>query len=194
MKILIAEDDATSRLILQSTFQKAGHEVMVTEDGQQAWKVWKENFCPVVISDWLMPGLNGLELCGEIRKTADVGYTYIILLTAHGGKANYLEAMEAGVDDFITKPADKEQLLARLHVAERILGLRHQVKKLEGLLPICACCKKIRDQENNWKQLESYISQHSEATFSHGYCPECHEKALGEARAFIKKSRRGPPA
>lgn len=188
MKILIAEDDSTSRLVLQVMLQKAGHEVIISVDGERAWKAWQDNFCPVVISDWFMPGLSGLELCRKIRNTPEVGYTYIILLTAYGGKSNYLEAMEAGVDDFVTKPADKEQLVARLHVAERILGLRHEVKRLEGLLPICACCKKIRDQDNQWKQLESYISQHSEATFSHGYCPECHEKALREARAFIKKS------
>jgi PleD family two-component response regulator len=98
------------------------------------------------------------------------------LLTILGGKTNYLEAMNAGADDFITKPFDSEQLAARLHVAERILGLRKHVTQLEGLLPICACCKKIRDEQSHWQQIETYVEQHSQARFSHSICPECAEK------------------
>ncbi len=180
MRILIAEDDTASRLVLEATLQKAGHDVVATENGRQAWNAWREQFCPVLISDWFMPELDGLMLCQAIRKTSDARYTYIILLTSHGGKTNYLEAMAAGVDDFLTKPPDEEQLLARLHVAERILGLRQHVKLLEGLLPICAWCKKIRDEHNHWELMESYVTQHSKARFTHGMCPECEAKFLKE--------------
>ncbi len=180
MKILIAEDDATSRLVLEATLRKAGHEVVAAENGLHAWTAWREAFCPVLISDWQMPDLDGLELCRVIRRTGNANYTYIILLTAHGGKTNYLEAMTAGADDFLTKPLDVEQLLAKLHVAERILGLRQHVKRLEGILSICAYCKKIRD-DNRWRQMESYVTQHSEAQFSHGICPDCFTKVKMEA-------------
>ncbi|MFA5907776.1 MAG: response regulator [Vicinamibacterales bacterium] len=180
MKILIAEDDATSRLILQATLQKAGHEVVAAENGLHAWTAWREAPCPVLISDWQMPDLDGLELCRAIRQTGNANYTYIILLTAHGGKTNYLEAMTAGADDFLTKPLDIEQLLAKLHVAERILGLRQHVKRLEGILSICSYCKKIRD-DSRWRQMESYVTQHSEAQFSHGICPDCFTKVKMEA-------------
>jgi DNA-binding response OmpR family regulator len=176
VKVLIAEDDTASRLVLKAILQKAGHEVLVAEDGQSAWNAWRSEFCPVVISDWQMPRLDGLGLCRSIRQTGGESYTYIILLTSHGGKANYLEAMNAGVDDFLTKPADEEELVARLHVTERILGLRQHVKRLEGILSICAYCKKIRDQSRQWNQMESYVSEHSEAQFSHGICPECLDK------------------
>lgn len=164
MKILIAEDDSTSRLILKAMLQKAGHEVVAMENGRTAWDAWRIEFFPVVISDWDMPELDGLGLCRQIRSKGDDRYTYIILLTARGGKANYLEGMEAGADDFLTKPADDDQLLARLHVAQRILGLRKQMKQLEALLPVCAWCKKIRDEEGNWNQMETYISRYNSDT------------------------------
>ena len=106
-----------------------------------------------------------------------------MILTAKGKKADYLEAMDAGADDFIIKPFDAEQLAARLHVAERMLGLRKHVKALEGLLPICAVCKKIRNESNHWVPIESYIMGHSEAKFTHGFCPECKDKVLKQAKS-----------
>lgn len=182
MKILIAEDDAASRMILKAMLQRAGHEVVAMENGRTAWDTWCIEFFPVVISDWDMPELDGLGLCRNIRRMGDERYTYMILLTARGGKANYLEAIEAGADDFLTKPADDEQLLARLHVAERILGLRRHMKQLESLLPVCAWCKKIRDEDGDWNQMENYISRLNSGTrFTHGSCPECAEAFLKQA-------------
>jgi len=104
----------------------------------------------------------------------------LILLTAVEGKAGYLEGMQAGADDFITKPFDKEMLAARLSVAARILKLQSQVKHLAGLLPICSLCKKVRDDQNYWHQVESYIAEHTDATFTHSYCPDCFKKLMTE--------------
>jgi sigma-B regulation protein RsbU (phosphoserine phosphatase) len=178
MKILIAEDDAVSRRRLEMTLTKQGHEVRSVPDGLEAWEIWKQEEIPVVISDWIMPGADGLALCRMIRGMHRGHYTYVVMLTSLEGKTNYLEAMEAGADDFLNKPFDEEQLAARLKVAERILGLRQHVNRLEGLLPICSYCKKIRDEQNTWKQMESYISRRSEARFSHSICPECFEKVV----------------
>lgn len=179
MKILIAEDDTSSRLVLEAILRKAGHDVVVTVDGRHAWDTWQEQCFPVLVSDWRMPAIDGLELCRRIRQMGSPSYTYVILLTAHGGKANYLEAMDAGADDFLGKPVDEDALVARLHVAERILGLREHVKRLEGILSICSYCKKIRDV-SQWRQMEIYVAEHSDAEFSHGICPGCLAKVKEE--------------
>ncbi len=128
MKILIAEDDMTSRLVLGATLKKMGHEVTATSDGQQAWDALDREHFPLLISDWMMPDMDGLELCRRIRAAEQPQYTYIILLTALGGKTSYLDGMDAGADDFITKPFDAQQLAARLRVAERILDLHEKLR------------------------------------------------------------------
>ena len=178
MKILIAEDENISRMVLEASLKKRGHEVVAVENGLKAWEAFQKEYFPVLISDWLMPEMDGLALCRKIRKLPHDNYTYLVLLTSLEGKTNYLEAMDAGADDFMTKPFDAEQLTARIQVAERILGLHRHVTQLEGLLPICCSCKKIRDGKDNWQRVENYIEIHSEARFTHGYCPECFEKYM----------------
>ena len=86
--------------------------------------------------------------------------------------------MAAGADDFVTKPLDRAELHARLRVAERVLGLQQEVKQLEGLLPICSYCKRIRDEGDRWSQVEEYVSRRTEAQFTHGICPECYDRRV----------------
>ena len=176
MKILVAEDENISRLVLEASLKKRGHEVVAVENGRKAWEAFQKEYFPVIISDWMMPEMDGLALCREIRKLPRDNYTYVVLLTSLEGKTNYLEAMDAGADDFMTKPFDADQLTARIQVADRILGLHKHVTQLEGLLPICCSCKRIRDGTDHWQRVENYIEIHSEARFTHGYCPECYEK------------------
>lgn len=180
IKILIAEDDPVSRRVLATTLEKMGHDVRATEDGRQAWEAFQTEYFPVVVSDWMMPDLDGLEVCRLIRAAPRERYTYFILLTALEGRTNYLEAIEAGVDDFLVKPLDRDLLAARLRVAERILGLHQHIQQLEGLLPICSYCKSIRDEQGNWQVIEHYIEKRSKAEFTHGICPTCYEKAMAE--------------
>jgi len=176
MHVLIAEDDAVTRLTLSAALKGMGYEVTVAADGAEAWADLQLAHFPVVISDWQMPQIEGTELCRRIRTRADARYVYVILVTSAGGHERYLQGMQAGADDFITKPVDLEELRARLKVAERILGLRQHVQQLEGLLPICAYCKRIRDQAEQWQPIERYVEKRSEAQFSHGICPDCYEK------------------
>jgi len=121
----------------------------------------------LIITDWMMPKVDGLDLCRMIRSHVQEKYAYVIFLTALTGKKYYYEGMEAGADDFLNKPVDMDELTARLRVAERILSLHTEVAQLEGLLPICSYCKKIRDEKDTWQPIEGYISTRTEATFSH---------------------------
>jgi two-component system cell cycle response regulator len=126
MKILIAEDDVVSRLFLQKLLQKLGHTVRACHDGVEAWAAYQEEDFPVVISDWMMPQMDGLDLCRRIRRLNRPDYCYFMMATARTAKADFLEAMDGGADDYLTKPLDKDEIEVRLRVAQRILSLiRH---------------------------------------------------------------------
>ena len=132
MKVLIAEDDPASLLLLKAQIRRLGHEVTPARDGAQAWAALEKEPHPVVVSDCQMPEIDGFELCRRIRAAAGASYTYVILLTAHEGREEYEKGMQAGADDFLAKPLDAEQLRARLRVAERILRLESEVARLKG--------------------------------------------------------------
>ena len=178
MKILISDDDSVSRLLLTATLKKLGHEVVDTMNGKEAWEIFQKEYFSVVISDWLMPEMDGLELLRKIRTESRENYTYIILLTVLGGKESYIEGLKAGADDFITKPFDEDQLAARLQVAERILSLEAEKKQLQKIVPICSYCKKVRQDMNYWEQVEEYVRRYMNVEFSHGACPGCYEKFI----------------
>src|SRR5215813_12966651 len=126
MKVLIAEDDLDSRELLGWILEKLGYQVVATSNGKEAWNVFRRGRFRIVISDVLMPEVDGLELCRRIRKHKQSKYTYIIMITALIGKKDYLEGMDAGADDFVTKPFDPDELRARLRVAERIISFQEQ--------------------------------------------------------------------
>ena len=180
MKILIAEDDPVSVKILQFTLEHYGHEVVTATTGTDAWEKFDAAPVRVIVSDWMMPGLDGLQLCAKVRARPKTDYTYFILLTAiNTGRENLREAMNAGIDDFLTKPLDREAILMRLRVAERILEFTTQIRVLKELIPICMYCKRVRDDSNYWDQVENYIHEHTGSNFSHGICPPCFDKQIG---------------
>ncbi len=125
MKILISEDDRVSRLLLEAILRKAGYEVIAASDGKEAWEVMQgENPPPLAIVDWMMPGVNGLDFCRKVRESAVLSLTYIILLTGKRLKDDLVTGLESGADEFIRKPFDRGELLARLRAAERIIKLQ----------------------------------------------------------------------
>ena len=135
----------------------------------------------LIVSDWMMPGTDGLSLCQKVRDRPGIPYTYVILLTANRTTPeNYALATEAGVDDFLTKPIDREALQMRLRVAERILQFTAEIRQLKELIPICVYCRKVRDEQDYWEQVETYIQKETGSRFSHGACPECCEKEMAQ--------------
>jgi phosphoserine phosphatase RsbU/P len=175
MKVLIAEDDAVCSRVLKTALEGWGYEVITAPNGAEAWNLFDRDPVRIIVSDWMMPELDGLEFCKKVRARPDTEYTYFVLITVREGKENYHEAMDLGVDDFLAKPIDHDELSIRLRVANRILGFTTQIHRLESLLPICMYCKKIRDDKNDWNQIEMYISQRTETSFSHSICPHCYD-------------------
>ncbi|MFQ5809349.1 MAG: PleD family two-component system response regulator [Armatimonadota bacterium] len=193
MRILVAEDDAVYRRLLERTLAKWGYEVVVASDGFEAWELLRGEDRPhLAILDWMMPGIDGPEVCRRVRTADDPQPTYIILLTAKNGAEDIVSGLQAGADDYIAKPANREELRVRVRVGARLVELQlslaarvreledalAQVKQLHGLLPICSYCKRIRDDRNYWQQVESYIAQRSDAEFTHGICPDCLENTV----------------
>ncbi len=197
MKILAVEDDAVSRAVLRQALHRLGHEAVEASDGEEAWELLqKTEEVRVVVSDWMMPRADGLELCRRIRKRVGAEYIYFILLTGRDAtEENQTTAADAGVDDFLTKPLDLPGLWTRLRVAERILRYTKQVSQLEEMLPICSYCKKIRDDQNYWQQIEGYISVRTGSDFSHSVCPDCYQAVLVPELAKMKEAAaKNPPS
>jgi CheY-like chemotaxis protein len=177
MKILVADDDIVSRKVLESSLQSFGHEVVLAVNGLNALESLTNGEIDVVVSDWMMPQMNGLEFCRLARELPSKTYLYFILLTGtRTSKENCREAMDAGVDDFLTKPLDRDQLAVRLRVAERIISYLGEVRELRSLLPMCSYCRRIRHEDIHWKNIETYLQDHTGTDFSHGICPECYER------------------
>ena len=198
MKILIAEDDNTSRKLLDALLKKWDYEVVSTSNGDEAWAALQAKDAPrLAILDWMMPGKDGAEICRNVRQLEDHNPTYIILLTALGRKEDIVSGLAAGADDYVTKPFDNRELEARVRVGKRVVELQTaladriqelqealaQVKTLQGIIPICMHCHKIRTDQEAWQQIEEYVQNHSAAQFSHSICPDCMAKYHPKTRA-----------
>ena len=193
MKVLIAEDDRVSRRLLEATLNKFGFEVISTANGGEAWAVLQGEDPPsLAILDWIMPEMNGIEICKRVRLLPTATPPYLILLTAKREKTDVVIGLDAGANDYLTKPCDRSELRARIQVGTHVLELQKslvervqeledalsQVKQLQGLLPICSYCNKIRSEENYWQRVESYLSEHAQVVFSHGICPDCYKTVV----------------
>ena len=203
MHILIAEDDKTSCNILKALLTKQGHEVIETVDGVQALQAMLKPDAPTLaILDWLMPQMDGPEVVSRIRTVPTDLPPYIIMLTVKSDKMDIVEGLDAGADDYLSKPYDPRELYARVNVGRRILAMQaamaekvrqlqntlEHVKMLRGIIPICSNCKKIRDDKGYWNQVEVYIRDHSDAEFSHGICPDCVQILYPDFAEDVKKN------
>jgi phosphoserine phosphatase RsbU/P len=195
IKALIADDDRVAREIVARTLARWKFETKSVVDGAEAWKYLQRADGPTLaILDWMMPALNGPEVCRLVRDERPMANVHLILLTALESRSDVVAGLDAGAHDYIVKPCDPDELRARVQVGVRVLTLQErladrvaklevalsQVKQLQGLLPICSYCKRIRGDDQYWQSVETYFAEHTDAQFSHGICPPCFEKAQQE--------------
>lgn len=190
MKVLIADDDVVSRRVLEVMVGRWGYDVTGASDGPEAWAMLEQNAAfEIAVLDWIMPGIDGLELCRRLRALPRAEQTYVIVLSANSSQEDILAGFDAGADDYLAKPVELPELQARLRVGSRLVSLQRtlsnrvreldealgKVRHLQGLLPICSYCKKVRNDQNYWEQVEAYFTNHGDVRFSHGICPNCFE-------------------
>lgn len=202
-RVLIAEDHYVSRHLLERNLMNWGFDVVSAEDGEAALSVLlSENAPPLAVLDWMMPKLDGVEVCSRVRSEHGRPYVYLLLLTAKSQKEEIAAGLDAGADDYVVKPFDPEELRARLKVGQRVVALERalarkvsdlqnaldDVRRLKQLLPICMYCKRIRDDQDYWHQIEEYIHVETGTDFSHGICPTCLAKLneMGQMRTPAK--------
>lgn len=197
MKILVVDDSRTQQMALTAILRAEGPwEVVVVSSVSEALDVLRSGTeIDLILMDVVMPEMDGVQGCRLIKSCFDFADIPIIMVTIKRDEETLRQAFDAGAMDYINKPLSRVEVGARVRSALRLKyemdrrksrekKLRDaltNVKQLSGLLPICAHCKKIRNDEGYWQQIEQYILEHSEADFSHGVCPECKEKLYAEA-------------
>ena len=193
MTVLVADDHEINRKLLRTILKAEGYDVVEAANGVDALAILESSSQPMVsLMDWEMPQMEGIEVCRRARALPNPPPFFLVLVTVRDSKQDTVAGLQAGANDYVTKPFDKTELLARVKVGasmvqlqqtltERVEELKEalmRVKTLSGLLPICSYCKKIRDDQNYWQQVESYVGKHSEAQFSHSICPECYQEHI----------------
>jgi sigma-B regulation protein RsbU (phosphoserine phosphatase) len=188
--VLLADDDKLTLNVLNDTLTRAGYDVVTASDGEQAWKKLRESNAQVAILDWIMPGMEGVEICRRAAQDPKLTNHYFVLLTGKSSTEDLVAGLQSGASDYLRKPFEEAELLARVEVGVRFVELQRklaervealetalkQVRRLEGLLPICSYCKRIRNEQDYWERVDAYISQHTNVRFSHNICPECYQK------------------
>jgi len=193
VKVLIAEDDAVSNEMLVFLLKQWGYQAVPAYDGAEAWETLQQDDPPqLAILDWLMPQLDGIEVCRRARAHPGLERLYMIILTSMTRPDEIVAGLQSGANDYVLKPFKAPELHARIDAGARLVALQaelgervselekalSEVKQISGIVPICSYCKKIRDETNYWERVEDYFARHTEAKFTHSFCPECYEKFI----------------
>jgi DNA-binding response OmpR family regulator len=208
-KVLITDDDPEILHLTATILERAGYEVLEASTGKQCLEAVQAHHPDIVLLDVMLPDVSGIEVCKQIKANEALQGIFVILVSGVQVSSEYQAGgLDVGADGYLIKPISNKELVARVHSMVRIKraedALREkekeqqkliselqealaEIKTLKGFIPICATCKKIRDDEGYWNQLEAYISEHTDAVFSHGMCPECAEKYREEIKELTKK-------
>jgi DNA-binding response OmpR family regulator len=189
--IVVADDDAVGRELVSRVLERAGHTTVTAPDGEKAWELIQSVKPPLAVLDWDMPHLTGLDVLRRVKLTVDRTPPYVLLLTSRTEVRDRVRGLTVGADDYLTKPFEPAELVARVEVGLRVVQLQRSlstrvteleealahVNRLERLLPICAQCKRIQS-DDDWHDLEGFLASNAGVRFSHGACPVCAERWL----------------
>jgi DNA-binding response OmpR family regulator len=188
--ILVVDDQPANLKVLLSFLQEHDYRVYMVDSGQRALDILPKVQPDLILLDVMMPGMNGFEICRMIKADKKLAVLPIIFMTALDSVGDKATGFSVGAVDYITKPFQQVEVLARIstHITLRkrereLEEALEEIKTLNGILPICSYCKQIRNDEGYWQQVEEYISEHSEAMFSHGVCPICYKKVMAHLKA-----------
>jgi len=188
--ILVIDDTPNNLSVINQYLEDNGFEVMIARDGEDGIIKAARGLPDLILLDIMMPGMDGFNTCIRLKKDAQTKDIPVLFMTALDGVEDKLKGFEAGGVDYIVKPFNEREAIARIKTHLKIRKLQQdleeknrqlqqamtEIKKLEGIIPICSICKKIRDDKGYWSQLEAYFEEHSEAKFSHSLCQECAKK------------------
>ena len=205
MKVLIIDDSPIDIMLLESWVgESPGNEPYCFTSAGEAISWCRDNLPDFIVVDYHMPVMNGIEFLSQVRAISGFTDIPVVMVTAEHDKSVRYDALNHGANDFLNKPLDKMEFIVRMN---NMLNLRRahirledkvealekalsDIKRLQGLLPICASCKKIRDDQGYWKQIEAYLSEHSDLSFSHGICPDCLKKLYPEIYERMQQKKK----
>ncbi len=189
--VLVVDDEPVQLRMVETFLKKANYAIILAETGEQALEILQTEPVDLILLDVIMPGIDGFETCYQIKKNKKTAEIPIIFMTFLDQLDDKIAGFEAGGVDYITKPFQNIELQARICTHIELRRQKHeleealaQVQKLTGILPICCKCKKVRDDDGYWQQVDHYISDHVDVEFSHGYCQDCYEEELEKIKVM----------
>ncbi len=200
--ILIVDDQPVSLRLLLAFMERQGFTVLVAASGEEALAVIGETRPDLILLDVLMPALNGFDICRLLKEQEETADIPVIFVTALTNLEDKVKGFAAGGVDYVTKPFQHQEVLARVVTHLNLARLRKElesknrqlqtaldeIRQLAGIVPICAKCKKIRNDEGYWQQVEKFINTHTGAEFTHSYCPDCYDGEMRELRRLRRES------
>lgn len=185
--ILLVDDNVSNLQILGALLSKNGYEIAVAIDGEKALEFLKTDCPDLILLDIMMPGIDGYELCERIKSMEKLNEIPVLFLTALTDPDDIVKGFSAGAVDYISKPFNNAELLARVKTHIGLKKAKDELKVLRGTIPICVRCRKIKDEDGYWQLVEEYIENHTDILFSHGLCDGCSHELYGDHEWYNKE-------
>jgi CheY-like chemotaxis protein len=171
--VLVVDDNPVNQKVLVGVLQSAGIGTVTAADGLEALERAAKHKPDLVLLDVMMPDMDGYEVCRLLKRHVNTRDLPVIFLTVKSETADIVKGFESGGVDYVAKPFQSLELLARVRTHIELKRAREEIRTLRGIVPVCASCRSVRDEKGAWQTLEEFVRSHSEAEFSHGFCPSC---------------------